>query len=77
MAALTVIGLASLLVTLSLNMIAGWDLDTAGACPGTPEFCSGSYWQAAVEYLPVWLFLGQILVVIAMASPVALVRTRR
>ena len=46
------------------------------SCPGSDAFCDGVYWTTAVEYLPVGLYIGQILVVFALASPYALVRTR-
>ena len=72
LASLAVLGVGSLMVTLSLNSILGWGLDAS--CPGTQAFCTGIYWRTVVEYLPTWLYVGQILVVLAMASPFALVR---
>ena len=72
---MTVLGLGFVMVTLTFNLISGWSLDAD--CPGTEQFCDGVYWQTVVEYLPTWLFLGQILVVLALASPFALVRLGR
>ena len=71
---MAVLGVGSLMVTLTLNMIAGWSFDTA-SCPGTDAWCGGVYWRTVVQHLPTWLFIGQILVVLALASPYALVRT--
>ena len=71
---MAVLAIGSLLVTLSLNMIAGWSLDAS--CPGSEAFCDGVYWRTVVKYLPAWLYIGQIMVVIALASPYALVRGR-
>ena len=72
MASMAVLGVGSLMVTLSLNAIAGWSLETS--CPGTDTFCDGVYWSVVVDSLPTWLYIGQVLVVIALSSPVALVR---
>ena len=74
---LTVFGLASVIVTASLTLISGWDLGAEGACPGSSSFCASVWWTAAVDYLPIWLFMGQVLVVIAMAGPAALIRIDR
>ena len=71
---MVIFGLAAILSTLALNMIAGWDLKAAGACPGTEQFCSGVWWTAVSDYLPVWLFLGQLLVTVSLASERAIVR---
>ena len=71
---MAVLGVGSLMVTLTLNMIVGWSFDTA-SCPGTDAFCDGVYWQTVVQHLPTWLYIAQILVVLALASPFALVRT--
>ena len=75
MSALTIIGLGSLLIQLSLNFITGWDLSSS--CPGETAFCEGVYWTAAVDYAPYWLFVSQLLIVFAMISPVALISTGR
>ena len=72
LASLTVMALASVIVTVSLNLIGGWTLDSI--CPGTAAFCDGVFWTFAVDYLPGWLFIAQILVVLALASPVAVAR---
>ena len=69
---MTVLGVGSLLVTLTLNMISNWSL--GASCPGTEQFCSGIYWQTVVEYLPTWLYIAQIVVVLALASPFAIFR---
>ena len=73
LASMAVLGVGSLMVTLSLNALSGWDLGT-DYCPGTETFCNGVYWQVAVDYLPAWLYIGQILVVLVLASPRAIVR---
>lgn len=75
LASMAVLGVCSLMVTLSLNSISGWSLDAS--CPGTDSFCGGVYWRTVVEYLPTWLYVGQIMVVLALASPFALVRVGR
>ena len=72
LASVAVLGVGSLMVTLSINAIAGWNLDAS--CPGTATFCDGIYWQTVVEYLPTWLIIGQIMVVLALASPFAIFR---
>ena len=72
---MAVLGVGSLMVTLSFNQIIGWSLDAS--CPGTEVFCDGVYWQTVVEYLPIWMYIGQIMVVLALASPFALVRIGR
>ena len=74
-ASLTVLGMASVLVTVTLNLTAGWTIDAI--CPGSKTFCDGVFWQAAVDYLPAWLFIAQVMVVIALASPVAIFRVDR
>ena len=74
LASMAILGVGSLMVTLSLNLLAGWTLDTM--CPGSESFCGGVYWTAVVKYLPTWLYIGQIMVVLALASPVALVSMR-
>ena len=75
LAGMATLGVAMVLVTFTLNQLGGWNLDAA--CPGTPSFCNGIYWKAVVEYLPTWLFIGQILVVLALSSPYALLRAGR
>lgn len=70
--ALTVLGLGAILVGLNLTLIQSWDV--GAMCAGSSTLCSGVWWTAAVDYLPLWLFLGQIVVVISLASPVAVVR---
>jgi len=71
-AGMATLALGSLLVTLSLNLIVGWNLDAA--CPGSETFCDGIYWQTAEKYVPIALFMAQLLVVFALSSPVALLR---
>ena len=66
---------AMLMVTLALNMLLGWDLDAS--CPGTTQFCDGVYWTYVAGNLPTWLFIVQILAVLALASPFALARVGR
>ena len=73
-AVLVIMGLASILSTLTLNMLAGWDLKAAAACPGSETFCNGVWWAAVSDHLPVTLFLGLLLVTITLASPRAIVR---
>ena len=75
LASLTVMGLATVIVTATLNLIGGWTLESM--CPGTAAFCGGVYWTHVVDYLPAWLFIAQLLVVLALASPFALFRTGR
>ena len=75
LASLTVLGLASIAVTATLNVLGGWTLDDI--CPGSDTFCNGVFWTAAVDYLPGWLFVAQILVVLALTTPIAVVRTGR
>ena len=69
---LTVLGIGALLVTLAFNLITGWELDAV--CPGSAAFCAGPWWTAVAQYLPVWLFLGQLAVVGVFASPYAMAR---
>ena len=71
---LVIFGLAAILSTLALNMVAGWDLKAAEACPGSEAFCNGVWWAAVSDYLPVWLFLGQLLVTVTLASERAIIR---
>ena len=72
---LIVITVGVSVVGLAINAISGWNLDAA--CAGTASFCTGAAWTIVVEYLPVWLYVGQILVLVSMASPFALVRIGR
>ena len=72
---MAVLGVGVLMVTLALNLVSGWSLEAT--CPGTEQFCDGLYWQAVVEYLPTWLYVAQVFVVFALASPFALVRVNR
>ena len=74
---MAVLGVCSLLVTLSLNMLAGWTLDICTAEWATDAFCDGIYWTTVVKWLPTWLYIGQIMVVLSLASPFALVRMGR
>ena len=74
LASMAVLGVGALMVTVTLNLIGGWSLDAS--CPGDTAFCNGIWWTTVVEYLPTWLYVGQILVVIALASPWALIRVR-
>ena len=46
---LAILGLAAILSTLALNMVAGWDLKAAEACPGTEDFCNGVWWTLYVR----------------------------
>ena len=72
---MAILGVGGLMVTLTLNLIGGWSLDAH--CPGSESFCNASYWQLVVQYLPTWLFIAQILVVLALAAPFAIVRIGR
>ena len=72
MTPMVILGLAAILSTLALNMIAGWDLRAAAACPGSEAFCNGVWWTAVSDHLPGWLFVGLLLVTITLASPRAL-----
>ena len=67
---MTVLAVGVLMVTLAFNLISGWTLDPM--CPGTDTFCDGVWWRTVVEHLPTWLFMGQIMVVLALASPFVL-----
>ena len=69
---LTVLGIGSLLVTLAFNLVLGWDLNAI--CPGSDTFCSGLWWTSVAKYLPVWLFMSQLVVTLVFASPFALAR---
>ena len=71
---MVILGLAAILSTLALNMIAGWDLKAAEACPGSETFCNGVWWTAVSDYLPVWMFLGQLLVTVSLMSDRAIIR---
>ena len=75
LASMAIIGVGGLLITLTLNLIGGWNLDAY--CPGSESFCDSSHWQLIVQYLPTWLFIAQLLVVLALAAPFALVRVGR
>lgn len=75
MGAVVVIAFASVLLNLSLNYIEGWQL--VAACPGTDSFCNGTLWTTVVGYAPSWMFIAQILIVLSMGSPVAVLRIRR
>lgn len=68
------LGIVTVLGTVVMNSILGWDLRAAGVCPGPDEFCNGVYWRTVADYLPTWLLLGQIGVVFSLGSPVALLR---
>ena len=72
---LTVMGLATVIVTATLNVVGGWTLQ--GMCPGSAQFCDGVYWTFLVDYLPAWLFIAQILVVFALSMPFAAIRVNR
>ena len=74
LAGVAALGIGAVMVTLAINLSIDWDLNAL--CPGTETFCNAVWWSTIVEYLPVLLFLGQILVVIVMGSPRALVRMR-
>ena len=84
LAGAAVFGVGMVLALFTTNMILGWNLD--GACPmvAVNEFvkkpapiCNSIYWTYIVDYMPAWLFIAQILVVLALASPFALVRAKR
>ena len=75
LASLTVLGLGAVLVTFALNIVNGWSL--SDVCIGTEAFCAGAVWTAVAQYLPIWLFFGQVLVVMVLASPFAFARTGR
>ena len=74
MIVLVILGVAAVLSTLTLNMLAGWDLKAAEACPGTEIFCDGVWWTAASDHLPVSLFMGLLLITVSLASPRAIIR---
>ena len=71
-ASLAVLGVCTLMFPLTANFILGWNLDAT--CPGTETFCNGVYWRYLVDYLPTWLFIAHVMVVLALSMPVALVR---
>ena len=71
---LVILGLSAILSTLALNLLAGWDLKAAEACPGTESFCNGAWWTLVSDYLPVWVFFGLTVITLALASPRAIVR---
>ena len=71
---MAVSGVGFLMVGLSLNLITGWTMDPM--CPGDTAFCDGVWWTFVVEWLPTWLYVGQMLVVLSLASPWAVVRMR-
>lgn len=77
LASLTVLSVGFLMVSLSMNLILGWSLEDTVGCPGSDTFCSGTYWTYVADYMPTWLFIGQLVVTLALASPVALLRTGR
>ena len=66
---------AIFLGALVVTSIDGWNV--AASCPGTPEFCASYQWRFVVEYLPVWMYVGQGLVVIVIASPYSMLRIGR
>ena len=77
LAGVAALGIGAVMVTLAITLSIDWDLNAL--CPaagGTATFCGAVWWSTIVEYLPVLLFLGQIVVVIVMGSPVAFVRSR-
>lgn len=71
---LVVLSLAAVLTTLTANLVFGWKIEDAAACPGTTEFCNGAWWTAVTGYLPAWLLVGQFLVTGALASTRAIIR---
>ena len=71
---LAILGLSAILATVALNMVAGWDLKAAEACPGPADFCNGVWWTLVSDYLPVYLFFGLMLVTLALSSSRAIVR---
>ena len=74
-AAMAVLGMGLALLTLTISMVGAWDVDAM--CPGSDAFCDGIYWQTVVDYLPGWLFIGHLVVILALASPYAVVRVGR
>ena len=71
---MAVLGVGAVLVTLSVSIAIGWDVNAI--CPGTATFCKTVWWRTVVDYLPAWLFLGQILVALTLGSPWAIIRLR-
>ena len=69
-----ILSLAAILSTLALNLLVGWDLKAAEACPGSEGFCNGGWWTLVSDHLPVYMFFGMMLVTLALAAPRALVR---
>ena len=74
LASIAIMAVAGALLPMTLNLLAGWSLDAQ--CPGTTAFCGSRAWKIVVEYLPAWLFLAQLLILLAMAAPFAIVRVR-
>ena len=72
MTSLAVLAVGGVLLTLTFNLVLGWDVDAL--CPGTDAFCDGVYWQTVADQLPTWAVIGQALVILSIASPFALAR---
>ena len=75
MTSLVVLTVGGLLLTLTFNLIVGWDVDAL--CPGTDAFCNGVFWRTVADQLPTWAIIGQALVILSIASPFALARMGR
>ena len=83
LAGVAALAIGAVMVTLGINLVLDWRLNellcaTDAEVTGiaSSAFCTNVGWKTVVEYLPVLLFLGQVLVVIVMGSPVALLRRR-
>ena len=72
MAFVAVSGIGIVLVNLAVYMILGWDVEAI--CPGDAQFCADVWWTTIVDQLAQFLFVGLMLVVLAHASPWALIR---
>ena len=72
---LAVYGLGAVLVGVTLSVTAQWDV--AALCPGSASLCGRTWWALAADNLPTWLIIGQLLVVAALGSPLAVLRMGR
>ena len=72
---MAVYGLGAVLVGLTLSLTAEWDV--AALCPGSDSLCGRTWWALAAENLATWLVVGQLLVIAALGSPIAVLRLGR
>lgn len=75
---MAVYGLGAVLVGLTLSLTAEWDV--AALCPGSADsapICGRTWWALAAENLATWLVVGQLLVIAALGSPLAVLRLGR